>query len=480
MRSRNSGDAERLNSDAPMHCVRLDGECLRVADGTLLSQLLLQAGKYVEHPCGGNGRCGKCKVFVDGKAVLSCKYRIEKDVTVFTPAFREMRTVSGLQESRAPTAQMCYALDVGTTTIALALVSLEEKKVVRVLTETNAQRAFGADVISRIQYCVEHGQETLHRVLVEQIERMVEQLHVSNPLPMLVAANVTMLHLLFDEDCRGMGTAPYTPVFLNSRVASVAIKGVSRLQCLPSVHAFVGADVVAGMHAVGLPEPGKFRLLVDLGTNAEIVLFSRHGGLCTSAAAGPCFEGVHISCGMSATEGAISKVWQAGGRLMLQTVGNVTPKGICGTGLVDAVAALLRMGRIDKTGLLDGAREPLTKEIFLSAEDVRQFQLAKSAVSSAIAVLMEEAGITCDALDGLFLSGGFSTEMNISNAVTVGLFPRALLGKCRAIPNSSLAGCVQGLLSQTDFSEYTAGMRYVELAKSARFEKLFVENMMFS
>ncbi len=463
-----------------MHLVRLDGEQIRVADGTLLSQVLLKAGKYVEHPCGGNGRCGKCKASVDGEAVLSCKYRIEKSITVSTTVPDDIQSVSGLHESRVQTAQMCYALDIGTTTIALALVSLDEKRVVRVLTETNAQRAFGADVISRIQYCREHGQELLHRVLVEQIEQMVAQLQASTPLPMLAVANVTMLHLLFNEDCRGIGVAPYTPAFLEGRVASVAIKGVSRLQCLPSIHSFAGADIVAGMHAVGFPKSGKYRLLVDLGTNAEIALFSRQGGLCTSAAAGPCFEGVHISCGMSATEGAISRVWQAGGRLLCQTVGNAAPKGICGTGLIDAIAALLRMGRIDRTGFLDGEREPLTSEAFLTAEDVRQFQLAKSAVFSAIAVLTEKAGITCDEIDGLFLSGGFSSEIDPSNAVTAGLFPRELLGKCYAIQNSALAGCVKGILSKTDFSDYTSGMRYVELSESTLFGRFFVENMMFS
>lgn len=478
-------NGERMEADLskdgrPMHRVWLDGALFHAADGTLLSQLLLQAGKQVEHPCGGNGRCGKCKVLVNGETVLSCKYRIEKELVVSTAAPNEIQSVSGLCESGKRTKQMCYALDIGTTTIALALVSVEEKRVVRVRTETNVQRAFGADVISRIQYCREHGQEQLHRVLVEQIEQMVAQFQVSRPLPMLVAANVTMLHLLFHEDCRGIGVAPYTPAFLDGRVASVAIKGVSRLQCLPSIHAFVGADIVAGMYAVGFPKSGKFRLLVDLGTNAEVALFSRQGGLCAAAAAGPCFEGVHISCGMSATEGAVSRVWQAGGRLLCQTIGNAEPKGICGTGLIDAVAALLRMDRIDQTGLLDCERYPLTSEVFLSAEDVRQFQLAKAAVSSAIAVLMEEAGITCDDIDGLFLSGGFSAEIDISNAVTVGLFPRALLGKCHTIQNSSLAGCVQGALSQTDFSEYTDGMRYVELSDSARFGKLFVENMAFS
>ena len=163
---------------------------ISVEHGANLLHTLTEHGILLPAACGGRGSCGKCKVLVDGKEELSCKYRIHKDITVSTIDKGEMQSVSGIQESRVYTDRMCYALDIGTTTIALALVSLEEKKVVRIITKTNPQRAFGADIMNRIQYCQEHSQAPLHKAIVETLEQMVAQMQVSKPLPMLVASRV--------------------------------------------------------------------------------------------------------------------------------------------------------------------------------------------------------------------------------------------------------------------------------------------------
>ncbi|MBQ7044740.1 MAG: DUF4445 domain-containing protein [Clostridia bacterium] len=459
-----------------MHKVEINNRTAYANDGDLLSDVIMQSGGRVSHPCGGKGICKKCLVKVNGKDELSCRYAIRSDITVTFDEEDAIISETGAAATSEKTEKLCLALDIGTTTLSLALVSADSGNIIRVTTKNNPQRVFGADVMSRIEYCWKNGVDVLHRPLVDAVNYMIAELDAEN-LDMLVSGNVTMLHTFFGIDCSSIGVAPYTPAFLDGRTVSGEKIGlnVGTFTALPSVHSFVGADIVAGLNYVGLPKNGKYNLLVDLGTNAEIVLFDESSALCTSAAAGPCFEGANISCGMSATEGAVYEYAQG----KIKTVGNVRPKGICGTGLVDVVAELIKNGTVDETGLMECESLEIADGVEITQADIREYQLAKSAVCAAIITLVKQKSITFDDIETVYISGGFSAKINIENATATGLLPRELKEKCVAVNNSSLLGTVKYAAEKNDLSLFTENAVYVDLAASTDFSELFIKNMMF-
>ncbi|MCR5485521.1 MAG: ASKHA domain-containing protein [Clostridiales bacterium] len=458
--------------------VFIDGVCYDARQNELLSDLLRRIGKGISMPCGGRGDCGKCLVAVNGIEELACKYRIKSDITVILPKEEKIVSVTGAEESFFDTEHMALALDIGTTTLALALVSPDEKKIVRLVTATNPQRAFGADVLSRITYCMDHGVSELRSCVISAVNSMIKKLNATETETLYAAGNTAMLHMFFGIDPSGMGTAPYAPVFLNSRTVSgesLGIPSVKTVVSLPSAAAFVGADLTAGLYYVGTPPEGKYDILIDLGTNAEIILFSREGALCTAAAAGPCFEGANISCGMSASEGAVYAYGDNG----CKTVGDVPARGVCGTGLVDVIAFLLKKGIIDETGYMEQSKFVIAPNVTLTQDDVRQYQLAKSAVCAALLTLLNKQDVPFSSIDKLFISGGFADKLNIDSAVATGLLPAELYEKCVPINNSSLLGTVKALYYKPDLTSITAKTEYVDLSTDPLFSDLFIERMSF-
>ncbi len=461
-----------------MHKIVIDGKTKYAPTGTLLSDILIESGKGVEHLCGGRGSCKKCTVLVNGKEELSCQYKVNSDISVLVPDSDKITSETGANETQTLTENLCFALDIGTTTIALALVSLDESKIINVITRTNPQRVYGADVMTRIDYCRKNGVAGLNKAVISKVNEMIAEFNIQNIEKLYVSGNPTMLHLFFGVDCSSMGVAPYTPVFLESRTENaenLGLKNIKTVEALPSIAAFVGADIVAGLNFVGLPKKGKHSLLVDLGTNAEIVLFSEDSALCTSAAAGPCFEGANISCGMSATNGAIYSYLKDG----TKTVGNVPAKGICGTGLVDIIAELLNCGEIDKNGFLECKSFEISNGVFINQDDIQQYLLAKSAIYSGIITLLKIKDVSFDDIEKMYISGGFSAKINIKNAVKTGLLPKELSEKCVEVNNSSLLGTVKFACEQNDLSLYTKNAVYADLSANVTFSDLFIENMMF-
>jgi uncharacterized 2Fe-2S/4Fe-4S cluster protein (DUF4445 family) len=358
------------------------------------------------------------------------------------------------------------------------MVSLDSGNIVKVITATNPQRIFGADVISRIDYCRKNGVGKLNSVLITEINRMVNDLGVQEDLDMYVSGNVTMLHTFFNVDCSSIGVSPYKAQFLEEKTDNgerLGLKGVKIVISLPSIHSFVGADLVAGMNYTGLPSDEKYNLLVDLGTNAEIVLYSTDSVLCTSAAAGPCFEGSNISCGMSATDGAIYKFSRKNGQIEIDTINKKSPQGVCGTGLVDLIAELSD-DEIDETGFMENEFK-IYGDISVNQGDVRQFQLAKSAVYSGIITLINTEKIDFQDIEKLYISGGFSAKINIENAVKVGLIPKKLEEKCVPINNSSLLGTARFACEKNNLAYYVKTAEYVDLSTNSMFLELFMENM---
>ena len=446
-------------------------------NGEKLSSVLMKNGFSPEHPCGGNGICGKCTVSVNGENQLSCRYSVESDVTVILPDKTEILSVTGVSETAKITENMCLAFDIGTTTLALALVSLDEKKIISVKTRTNPQRIFGADVMSRIGYCRKNGVKELHEAIITSLNQMTDEIGVYVE-KLYVSGNTTMLHLFFGIDCSAMGVSPCTPGFLESRSVNASelfVKNVKEIISLPNISAFVGADITAGLNFVGFPQKDKYNILVDLGTNAEIALYSENELICTAAAAGPCFEGANISCGMSASDGAI----YAYSSVKTEVIGNVNAKGICATGLVDIIAEFLKNEVIDETGYMNPQKVYIAENVFINQDDIRQFQLAKSAVYSAILTLMNIQGISFYDIDKVYIAGGFSSKLYITNAVTVGLLPIELQSKYVTLNNSSLLGTVRYACEKNDLSAYLDNARYIDLAENTMFSKMFIDNMQF-
>ncbi len=461
-----------------MKKIKINGKTIFAEYGTLLSDALIKAGINAEHPCGGMGKCKKCIVLVNGNEELSCQYRIETDISVSIPDSGEIISETGASQTGEITENVCLALDIGTTTLALALVSLNTNEIIKVITRTNPQRTFGADIMSRIDYCTKNGTEKLHTTLISEINKMIADFKLTDEVMLYVSGNTTMLHLFFGIDCSAIGVAPYTPVFLESKHESakkLGLAGVKEVESLPSIAAFVGADLVAGLNLVEMPQKNKYNLLIDLGTNAEIVLFSEKSVLCTSAAAGPCFEGANISCGMSATNGAVYSYSDG----IVKTIGNAAPKGICGTGLIDIIAGLIANKTIDKTGFMECGEFKIADGVHLSQADVRQFQLAKSAVFSAIVTLLNTEKISSDSIGNIYISGGFSAKINIANAVKTGLLPDVFFEKYIPVNNSSLLGTVKYACEKNDLSVYTKNAAYVDLSTTPDFSDLYIENMMF-
>ncbi len=455
-----------------MHKVTVNGKTAYAADGTLLSDVLIRSGESVSHPCGGKGICKKCLVIVNGKEELSCRYIVKDDIDV--TVFKEE---DGITDEKVVLKDVtCLALDIGTTTLALAAVSLDDGRIIKAVTRDNPQCSFGADVISRIEYCRQNGITQLHKALICEINSMISEFALAKRAKLYASGNVTMLHTLFGIDCSSLGESPYTPAFLESKTVmaeEIGIKGVEVVCSLPSISAFVGADIVSGMGFIGRPKRGRHSLLLDLGTNAEIVLTGEESSLCTAAAAGPCFEGANISCGMSATSGAIYSY----SKKEIGTINNAPAKGICGTGLIDVVAYLISENYVDKTGFMEEGSVEIADGVRIDQKDIRQYQLAKSAVCSAILTLMQLKNVSFDDIDKVYVSGGFSVKINIDNAVSTGLIPKELASKCVSLNNSSLLGTAKYAAEQTDLSYITDKAKYIDLSDNETFADLFIKNM---
>ncbi|MBR2441773.1 MAG: DUF4445 domain-containing protein [Clostridia bacterium] len=489
-----------------MYTISLLGEkSFKVNEGVLLLDALVQNGYILPAPCGGNGICGKCKVqLVKGEVlhaekdengfVLACKARVIGDITLALPQEKGC----GLDEFNGALLQgekegLGVALDIGTTTLAACLVDLKTGAVQEKISALNPQGVYGADVLSRIDACSRGKLVSLTELIREKTVELVEKLAKGKPIEeLVVAANTTMLHLFMGVDPTPIGVAPFTPVFTAAKEIEGACLGLptKKVRLLPSISAYVGADITAGALAC---EMGRgVELLVDVGTNGELLLFDGKSLCAASTAAGPALEGACMDCGIGGVSGAIDKVFIKDGELAFTTVDNAPAKGICGSGYIDLIAVLMQEGLIDETGAwdedsdssllkkLDCDKFYLTSNIYLSQRDIRQFQLAKSAIRAGIETLLSIRNLTPKSLDKLYIAGGLGYYMNVKNAAAVGLLPPACKDKAQAVGNTSLAGARLCLL-QEGYNQKAAQIagetQTVELSFSQTFQELYVEHM---
>lgn len=453
--------------------ITIGDDILWARKGENLGEILKGNGYDFSMPCGGKGICRKCKVIVDGREALACKYLVVNDINVVIPKVGNI-VDSDISEGDIKVPQAYIAIDLGSTSIAMALVDGKSKKTLRKKSFDNPEKVFGADVISRIEYCVKNGVRPLTDVLCKRLCKELDGFADEDTFltHIYVSGNTVMLHTLLGEDCSGMGFAPYTPVFLGSRTVKAKELGLNYdcdVTTLPCVSSFVGGDTVAGLLTLPCPREGKYGMLIDMGTNAEIVLFGKDEYLAAAASAGPCFEGAGISCGMTASDGAITHFVYPD----KVTVIGEKAKGLCGTGLIDAVAQLYKNGVIDYTGYMNDDYY-LAENVVLTKEDIRQFQLAKSAIRAGAEILIEKKGISKDDIDTLYLAGGFSDFIDIKNAVACGLIDKAFEDKCKCVGNSSLQGCVIYLFNKDKADKIASCAKYIDLTECEDFSDKFI------
>ena len=406
------------------------------------------------------------------------------------------------------------AFDLGTTTVVGTLMNLRTGMAEAVRSTLNGQAPFGADVISRISHGMQgdEAKDELREAIQRTMNGILAELYEAAGVDrnrlyeMVIVGNATMLHLLLGIDATPISMMPFTPAFreplyLPARDVGLDIHPAGYVQTLPVIGAYVGADIVAGVIATGLAREDKLRVFVDVGTNGEIVLGSVKRVLCTAAPAGPAFEGSQIRCGMRATDGAIEGVTLTD-HVELQVIGgDIPPKGICGSGLVDTVAQLRLAGLLDAGGKMrsreevpehplsdrlitvDGVRGFLLAEnVYLSQRDVRELQFGKGSIATGIKVLMDVMGVTAADLDEVLLGGSFGSYLNPESAKIIGLVPPVDVDRILSVGNTAGEGAKMSLLSfrerQVAF-ELPEKIEYVELSGRSDFNDSFVSVLAF-
>lgn len=492
------------------------------AEGQNLAEYLARAGHLLHADCGGRGTCGKCRVkllegnLYDSPActrmiapdangfVLACRAWVCGGATVLLPEQQgdglvAFKAQTQTQATPAPNQakKLGIALDVGTTTLAAALVDLADGKVLRTASALNVQVSFGADVISRIGTIANRPEtlEQMQRALLSSVLDMINELAPGAQISRMIAAgNPTMLHVFCGISPVGMGKYPFTPVFLDARTMTGAALGlpVDTVTCLPGISAFVGGDITAGMLHVDLCASAQPALLIDIGTNGESVLFTgtEHGSrlYAASAAAGPAMEGAGISTGMGGVGGAVCAVRMQSGIPICSTVGDLPAKGICGSGLVDLVFALYQNGYLDETGAFergDAFIYATAKDgtpLSLTQADVRALQLCKSAIRASIDALCAHAHLVPEDLAHVYLAGGLGYYMNVESAIGIGLLPSAFHMRTQSVGNASLGGCVRALTNPAcihTLQADAARTQTLELSTDAVWNQSFMEHMTF-
>lgn len=521
---------------------------------------LLNAG--IEAPCNGAGTCGKDLVQIRRAGrldtVLACKTFLEVDTEVIIPSHDNNKDTKhvGLFYGNHSTAvniinpsvkkivstksdgtiissiyfeeeliaervgddgvgQFGIALDIGTTSISAFLISLDNGNILGSSSMLNPLVYYGNDVMSRIRFSVSRndGLLILHKELISVVNLLIDLMskdsgiNKENIYYIAAAGNTTMQHIFLNKEIKEIGEYPYIACLLEqftttAESLSIGISKAGRITTFPCISAYVGGDIVSGLIAVEKAIVYSPVLFIDIGTNSEMAIVRADGIIATSCAAGPCFEGMSISCGMRAGTGAIDAVTLRDG-LNLQVIGGGIPKGICGSGLIDLIAEMIRTGIVSSNGRLQGKDCPyiedvyrdrlfekdgkrcfrLTDDLTISQEDIRQVQLARAAIRTGAEILLAETGINREEMAKVIIAGGFGYHIKKQSILSIGLIPLFPNAETIFVGNSSLEGARMALLNKDVFRDATTIARkgrFLELANVNGFEKVFVREMRFS
>lgn len=479
--------------------------------GQSLAQVLKEQGIPFSLPCGGNHTCGACRLTVRGKVTppqpseraflsegefqqglrLACFCRVAGDLRLDLTAGQAAPSIlswAPLPDFTPTETGLGAAVDIGTTTVVVRLYDLQTREVLSEAMEENAQRVHGADVISRISACGQLGVERLSQLIGAQITRLAEVCLRSScqPAPVLsqavITGNSTMLHIYEGIDPAPLAVAPFRvpDCFGRPSAHSLLNAPVYLPRC---VGAYVGADAVCAALSSGMLSEEGPALLADIGTNGEILLKKADGTLlCCSTAAGPAFEGAGISSGMPAAEGAVSAVSLEDGRVCHQVIGNGPARGLCGSGVLDALAVMKQASAMEPSGYLPQTYVIPGTSVSITQQDIRQIQLAKSAIYAGIKTLLHEAGLSERQVDRLYIAGGFGSRMNIQSAGEIRLLPSELLPRAVFAGNAALAGAAMMLMAPA-FRKKTEKLAEdafeLSLAASSYFMDSYVDSMSF-
>ncbi|MCL4503012.1 MAG: ASKHA domain-containing protein [Deltaproteobacteria bacterium] len=530
-----------------------------VPHGITLLEAANRLGLGFEGPCGGAGRCGKDIVQIrrNGRldTVLACRTPVESDLEVMVPCHETncLKAVEGFLARKAdacevnPSIRKVFAssdggtgltsvyfdknlltietgdtsdkifgmaLDLGTTTLVASLVDLNNGVVLGNSSTLNPLVCYGHDVISRIRYSTLHrdGLQRMHQELISAVSLLINILishHEVDPeeiYQLAAAGNTTMQHIFLNRPIKSLGEYPYRAEMLDgcttpSGKLALQINARAPVTIFPCLSAYVGGDIVAGLIATDVKDLERPALFIDIGTNGEMVLLTRDRILATSCAAGPCFEGMTISWGMRAEEGAIESV-ALGDQLLLKVIGGVTAKGICGSGLLELISELLRLGLINRRGRLRSANDTalpavwrtrlfekegrrhfrLADGISVSQEDIRQVQLARAAIRTGVELLLSESGIKAEDLQNIIIAGGFGYHLSTEAIFRIGLIPEMPQAVLHYVGNSSLEGARRMLLIERvreQSANIAKGAAVIELSNLEGFEARFVAEMHF-
>lgn len=523
--------------------IRPSGKKISVPEGMVLLEALSLAGERPDAPCGGRGVCGKCRVTVyegKGRKVChACQTAVDRDMQVELPGKenkakiltggqkRGVRVLPrlGFMEGEIPkSGRWCLAaFDIGTTTIAGYLMDGGTGEVLACESCMNSQIQFGADVVSRAVRAVEEGTgrltESVRKDLNSLLNAMAEtaKIPVSDVALAAVAGNPCMHHLFLGISPAGLLKIPYMPAVKEAMELPAAHCGLkinrkAKVLVLPNIGGYVGADTAACLLWAGFDKIEPMTLMLDIGTNGEMVLGNKNRAAACSTAAGPAFEGARIECGMRGRDGAIDHVKFEDGNLSWSVIGDKKPEGICGSGLLDAASFLrksgflLASGRMQKKEKLTGpaavryrdrlreidgrmafvlALEEETADgrpVYISQKDIRELQLGKGAIASGISLLCQAMGIAGEEIGQVLIAGAFGNYMDPDSACAVGMIPEALREKIRSVGNAAGEGAKIAALNREEFErcqKMAEKVEFLELASSPEFQKTFIKNLDF-
>ena len=508
-----------------------DNLSVSVAKDTTILAAAISAQIYINSACGGDGICGKCKVIVRGQVTssqpngsltseerknniyLSCFTTVQGNLEVQIPDSSRLNfdkltpeeldeRLSGLLVEPADTTgnNFGFCFDIGTTTISGQLVNLGSKNILGTRATYNQQAAFGSDVITRIIYAAKPGGlQQLHNCVCGTINQIIEELisvhkvELNNVNSIVCAGNTTMIHLLLNMDPAHIRRLPYVPktsipLVLPATKADINISTAGILRCVPGVSSYVGGDTTAGILSSGLYQKEKTCILIDIGTNGEIVLGNRDFLIACAASAGPAFEGSGLTCGMRASGGAIQKIQinKDDFNIEYSVIQGKKPHGICGSGYIDLLCEMLDAGIIDKNGRIKAENRRIRKtdtakefvvcfkeetdgvnDIVITEADIENLKRSKGAIYAATSILVKHLGLDFSGIEKFYIAGGFGTYLNIEKAIRIGLLPDLERNKFVFIGNSSLAGARQILLSSQEMDmadSLAAKITYFELS----------------
>ena len=511
---------------------------LSCEEPTLISELLIKKGMKLSMPCGGRGTCLKCKVKAFGDVIkasgnelalltkaeldanirYACMAYVKGNVQVEyfsenhidTPDKNKIETKGFMPLiTLKPRNSLTFGIsvDIGTTTIAVYLYDLMSGKNIDVISDMNPQVKYGSDVISRINKSLEGAKKELSGTIVDCLNELINKILLINKIDkidlgtVIITGNTAMMYLLLAHDTSGIAKMPfiqdnYFGEFLNPAELGIDVPSECEIYLTRSISSYVGGDITSAIIASELYKADKSdknrgRILVDIGTNGEMALTCNNMLLCCATAAGPVFEGAGIYNGMTAKEGAIYKITIEDGKLVPYVLGTddnngeQSAQGICGSGIIDAVAAMLELGIIDETGFFcDGEDFYILQgtNVQITQKDIRQVQLAKSAICAGMHTLIHEAGLEPEDIDELVVAGGFGNNINIESAEKIGLIPAGFSKKARFIGNAAGTGASMILLNEDLLKlseEVSKKAQTVDLSTDKFFMDKYVEGMYF-